>query len=340
MLKLALKPLPVTQTALKLKNHSLKVYRRLPKRTGSLALGVIFLFLVLGFSFRFASGLRTTGTNLNLNLSLSNPGRLAILSLNLPRTIADLTPPTKLKLNQAQEIQIRLDTGGASIQKLSAKLSYPPQLLNVKSIDFTNTVCSFISKQDWDRAAGVITVECQTPSGLMTQLNPFFSLIVTPLETGSAFLRFQSNATKAIAALDGTTDVLYRSENRAFPILKNDETLPSYTSFADSTLVRMYGDLVHPSIPVTSATHPLITPCSPGSLAELNWLQPIGIHHFLYAFDQNLVNLNPTQETVSRNLSLPVSKGTTSYFHLRGVTSTGEKGPITTYPVTSCKGGG
>ena len=282
--------------------------------------------------FSFAQGLKTTSTNLNLSGSSHFPGRVAQLYLALPKQAASST----FKLLAPTELQVRLDTGGANVSTLKTHIYYPKDLVSVASLDFTNSICSFISQQTVDRERGIIAVSCLTPTAITTQLNHFFSILLTPTNLGSAYFRFDLDQSQVQTANSGNPDVLYQAQAQAFAILQNNQYPEAALAYADPSLVQDFGSSKSMRLSITSPTHPRTLNCSTSSLAEMRWIQPVGVASFLYALDSSPSTVNPSNQTISRSLDLPTTPNSIQYFHLQAVSGSGQKGPVTTYPITTC----
>lgn len=221
----------------------------------------------------------------------------------------------RLYFNQtsASTLDLMLDTGGNIIADLDLTILYSADRLNVGEINFSNSLCSIITKQKLDPHFGSLTIACTTErKSSQSQLSPIAHLTFQALQKGRA---------------------QFLIDPKNFMLNTVSGELRTAPAFISLNLLTSQNGLVQ--LPLYSQTHPRSSRCSTEKSAEFSWFYPDATTQFEYELNSSPTEMNKPLTTMAQAISLAPLPGTIQYFHLRS-RSGNSTSQISSYPISSC----
>jgi len=221
-------------------------------------------------------------------------------------------------------VKVLVNTDGADINTALATIQFPPDLLQVMSIDQSSSIFSLWAQNPtFSNSAGVVTFTGGLPTpGFAGQNGQIISIIFRALKAGSASLIY-SNA--SVLQNDGLgTDVLDATQSGTIVIKSTSQSQPTSPSVSNNL----------PPVPViTSTTDPKQNAWYSNTSAEFGWTIPNGVTSLETILSTN-PNATPTQiydNSVSQRTVDGIADGVW-YFNLRYMNTNGW-GPAASYKV-------
>ncbi len=221
-------------------------------------------------------------------------------------------------------VKVLVNTDGADINTVVATIQFPPNLLQVMSIDQSSSIFSLWAQNPtFSNSAGTVTFTGGLPTpGFTGQNGEIVSIIFRALKSGSASLIY-SNA--SVLQNDGLgTDVLDATQAGTIVIKSAAQSQPANSETSSSV----------PPLPViTSTTDPKQDAWYSNTSAEFGWMIPSGVTSIETILSKN-PDATPTQiydNSVSQRTVDGIADGVW-YFNLRYMNANGW-GPTASYKI-------
>ena len=231
---------------------------------------------------------------------------------------------TAVQAGNIVSVKVLVNTDGADINTAVATIQFPPNLLQVMSIDQSSSIFSLWAQNPtFSNSAGTVTFTGGLPTpGFSGQNGEIVSIIFRALKSGSASLIY-SNA--SVLQNDGLgTDVLDATQSGTIVIKPAVQSQPTNPSVSSNL----------PPVPViTSTTDPNHNAWYSNTSAEFGWTIPSGITSIETVLSKNS-DAVPTQiydNSVSQRTVDNIADGVW-YFNLRYMNANGW-GPAASYKV-------
>lgn len=295
-----------------------KRYRRSEKYSNYLLVTLILMFMVFGIIYAIDSQLGSNVTKLDKPIyGIYN----STLSLVPSATVFD----SKID----QYVDIRVTTGGESINSVSAVVNYDPLKAQIQAINTANSFCTLFPVKSIDNTKGQTTVSCglQTP-GLTATTGLVAELVLHALKPGTIALNLDPSS--VVLANDGLgTNVLRATTNASYQAVESSMAL-SVEATGSKTIVPIKP--LPEQITVYSPTHPNSEQWYSNRDVTFTWPEHKN-YSYNYALDE-LPTTIPDSTSVTDNSFVAV-KGNEDgvyYFHLQPIMA-GVNGPTTNYKV-------
>lgn len=222
-----------------------------------------------------------------------------------------------------QRYSVFVDSGDESINAVGFEILFDPKAVEVKTIDTTNSSCSYVINTHIDQDAGLASLSCVIlDKGLGQRSFQIADIVLVPKRTGTFKLGFSENT--RILADDGLgTDVLRLAQEGSYRVDNFNFSVSS-----DKDAAKNAGR----SFIIFSPTHPNESRWYNSPTVRFVWRGIPGAE-YRYIFDQNS-NTIPSDGTVisgeSIDVPTPMDDGI-YYFHLQLKSG----GPIAHYRIQS-----
>lgn len=219
-----------------------------------------------------------------------------------------------------QNFLIMVDSGDESINAVEVEIYFDPRLVSVRTVDTSNSACSYFIENTVDQEEGIIRVRCILIDA-PTDVHSFSigSIVATPLVPGGFTFTFDSKETHVLANDGLGTNVLRASQDASYRADNFKNLLGQGTTTEEGR-----------SFVVFSPTHPNEIRWYGEDTATFVWLGEEG-NVYQYAFDSSPTpSLTAKWHPVEENrIDIPIPGDGIFYFHLQSVSG----GPIVNYRV-------
>jgi hypothetical protein len=296
---------------------------------------IVLLISPLAVTFWQMQGLATASDV--VAVTIAQPGRLASIQLLTPNSVDQPVPQSKP--GQPYPMTLLVDTNGSLPQEIQASYRFDPQAISLALSATSASACGGVPDQAIDTIQGILRFRCVLSGdvGKSGTRLPLTSIIVTPKKSGSWQLSPIPGASKATRT-NGlvSTDVLRSSTGFQQVATANGAAIrPSFTSSLlrpELETTKVQG--TPPDFPVISSA--TTAQCNASNAISFRWPIPTGTIRFEYAWTDGVANPEPSNPTVSSELTLPTKRGQIQYFTIRAVGLNNTKGPVQQVAVKTC----
>jgi len=234
---------------------------------------------------------------------------------------------TKVSVGNIVSIQVLVNTGGEVINNAETTVQYPPDLLEIISLDKTSIFSLWVQEPSYSNYTGQISLNGGVPNpGFQGTGGKILSITFRAKKTGTASVVFLDSAVRANDGLG--TDILTSKTGSEITIGNAIPETPSPSAPAASTAATNIDLLAN----ITSVSHPDQTVWYALSRVVLDWTNAQGVSTVRLGYDTNADGVPSVlyDEPISHK-ELQLNDGIW-YFHVREKGTSGW-GPISTFRI-------